>query len=200
MILYDNFEDVRAKLLNTMCYYKGKAIFIKDIQHDAEDPNDFILVYVTVDNRNRKHVKLSDPGLNYLNFNLGYVTYNGVGAVWWYRIPQRQYRQGLKRDQLGIVSPNARGLQGLEFNFDRNVVNMLENKYPKFGEVAEQVRDFNDRSVAFHRDFATSWDRIHRDYIIEYKGRPIGSATDTQNFKLIDEYQHLTEAFKEAVA
>lgn len=194
MLLYDNIEDVKTKLIGTYVYYDGKAMFCKDCSINEKEK--FVIGLMAPNARNRKWVELDDPKLNYMNFNLGYT--NGMKwAVWWYRIPQRQYRQGLRHDQVGMLASNDMFKHYAELNFNKPTFEMMENIYPKFEEIFKPLQDGHANIMAFHKDFAATWDKFHKDLIIEYKGTQFASFK--KDFEIVDEYAYLTEALKEAV-
>lgn len=196
MLLYDNLEDVRSKLLGTYVYYEGKAVLVKDIGEVT--PGTYMLTIVPPNGRSRKNCLLDDPNLNYMRYNLGYSNH-GHSAAWWYRMPLKQYRQGLKNEQMRLYASKDEYLHRVEFGFNKPITDMLEGVYPKFEEIEKPLKDKNAEVIAFHKDFAASWDAIHRDMVLEYKGKSIG-CFKKNDFELMEEFQHLTEALKEAVA
>lgn len=216
MLVYDNLEDVRAKLNGTICYYKNKAIYVKEC-HNALDAfnagyfdkdynegkapkaGEFCCVATLPGGRSKLTFLLTDPEFNYMDFQLGYANHNQM-AVYWYRQPIKQWRQGLKDNQLAynVSSPGYKNMFGFEFG--KPIAEMMENKYPKFNDAVSTVKSGEHVVVAFHRDFAVSWDKVHEDVVLEYKGRCIGHGTNPHNFKLMEQYSHLAEAVKEAVA
>lgn len=197
MLLYDNLEDAKVKLVSTFCYHKGKAVMVREVLED--EGQSFILRLQGLNARNYTHTKLDDPAFNYMNFNLGYSNHKHA-AAWWYRIPFKQYRQGLKHDQVKRRASNSGFYHEVEFGFNKPITDMMENIYPKYEECEKLLKDQNASIMAFHKDFACTWDHIHQDLIVEYKGTSIGSMTSPKNIKLLDDYAHLTEALREAVA
>lgn len=196
MLKYDNYDDVKTKLFNTICMYDGKAAFVKDISIDLDNPEMYFLHMALPRARSKKVVPLDDPKLNYLEFNLGYSNHLNYGSVWWYRIPYRQYHQGLRSNQLGWCSTKN---HNPDFGFTDHICRMLENEYPTFDEAEKVTKDQqNSPTVAFNKDFSVAWDRIHHDLLIEYKGTLIGCCKSPKEADLLSEYKHLTEAFREA--
>jgi hypothetical protein len=195
MLQYDNLEDVRSKLLGTYIYYDGKVHLVKDAME--VEMGKYALKLATPNARNYKTAFLNDEGLNFMRYNLGYSNH-GHSAAWWYRIPLKQYRQGLKAEQVRPFASKEEFLHRVEFGMNKPIIDMLENVYPKFEEIEKPLKDRNAEVLAFHKDFAACWDHIHKDMILEYKGKAIGCFK--KDFELMDEYQHLIEALKEAVA
>ena len=204
-LLYDNYDDAKQKLAGTFCMYDGRAVIVKSIYHPdpgiiAENPNgDFIIGGNIAYNGRAFKCLLSDPKFDFSSFNLGYVNRDdGFASAWYYRRAVRQYRQGLKNDQVSIRY-SARKYAEVGFQHTKSVALMLENKYPKFEEIEEGLRSKQTAIGAFHKNFAATYDDIHDDLIIEYKGKPIGHSISRNTFKLVDDQKHLTEHLMEAV-
>ena len=198
---YDNIEDVKTKLLGTFVYYDGVPVLIKDIQHGVV-PGTFELMFAKsiLGGRGHDTKLLTDPGFNFTRFNLGYANHNS-GAYWWYRVPGKQYQQGLKANQMNYKCTMSHAGGGMIiFKSGSPVDSMLRNDYPDFDLAHKSAVNGADEglTVAFHKDFAVSWDKIHKDLILEYKGKLIGHMPGNE-IKLIDEFEHLYESCKEAV-
>lgn len=202
-LLFDNLEDVQAKFQQTICYYEKKSVMVKSAHYaenaeGVKDGNKFQLAITPLSGR-VKIIQLEDPALNYKEFNLGYANC-GQYAVWWYRKPIKQYRQGLKRDQLAFSSSEPY-IDGMEFTFSKNYTMMLENDYPNMEAVEKWLRDKKVKIMAFHKDFALTWDYIHEDFILEYRGSKIGTSINgnLKEFRLLAEFRHLAESLQEAL-
>lgn len=203
--LYDNIDDATSKLTGTIVYYDNQPVVVKQVGWDENDPNyvknaSFCL-YLTKSLASHRGsynvVPLRDPKLNYTRYNLGYANYNGT-PVWWYRIPVKQYRQGLKNDQ--VANKCATPFFEAPFTPTKALEAMLKVEYPSLREAIELVQENPDDGYAFHPDVAVRWDKIHEDILIEYKGAVIG-CTDIKfnNIKLIDQNRHLVEVVSEAI-
>lgn len=216
MLIYDNLEDVRNKLNGTLCYYKNKAVMVKESYpavHAEQNgmltkeylagkgplEKDFAIVLVDPGGRAKRTVLLTDKEFNYMDFELGYANQNPV-AVFWYRQPIRQYRQGLRHEQLGYNVSNKAFKGMMEFGFGRPIADMMENIYPKFSEAVTMLKNQEATIIAFHRNFAISYDEVHNDLILEYKGKLIGHTDANMNWQFMPNFEHLAEALKEAVA
>lgn len=199
MLHYDNYDDAVTKLANTICYHDGKAVFVKGVNVSDFDGKTLLLTLQLTRNGRSKVVELVDKGLNYTNFNLGYVNYE-VGSAWWFRKPIRQYRQGLKADQLSLRASEQEYYQLAHFGFYNNICDMLENNYPTLVECEQKLKDKERPIVAFHKNFAATWDPLHRDLLLEYQGTRIGVTANFKKFNLLDEFRHLTESLEEIVA
>lgn len=197
---FDNLDDVNTKFMGTICYHEGVPVYVKQALN-GDNPGEFFL-HVNALNQKLKSIKLEDKAFNYKNYNIGYVNY-GQQAIWWFRKPIKQYRQGLKKDQMAVIMPNGYHPDlDMSFTFSKPVVNMLENSYPSVSEIKSHIRNGEATSIAFHKDFALAWDKLHNDFIIEYRGKAVGVGLDPEvkSFRLIAEHQHLNEALQEALA
>lgn len=196
---YDNLEDVKSKLAGTIIYYENVPVYVKQAITDEENGSFILQVTNSLTARNTKYVKLDDPLLNWTRYHLGYCNMKW-GSVWWYRKPLRQYRQGLKSDQMKYAVSSQAFDHGYEFGATQAVEAMLIDRYPNVHEIEQTLKDFEVPVVAFHKDFALSWDKIHKDMILEHKGRLIGCMSNRlTDVKLADEYEHLTETVKEVI-
>lgn len=197
-MLYDNLEDARSKLKGTVVYYNGTPVIVIEVSPSEEDPYNKFMLTITksLTSRYRDVKSLDDPLFNFTRYNLGYA--NDHTAVWWYRVPIKQYQQGLRYNQLKYEVSNKHFHGLIEFKMGKPVNEMLLNNYPCLDEAIKQVMDGTDSmSLAFHKDFAVAYDKIHKDTIVEYKGKTIGYLAGKQ-IHIIDEFKHLQEYYKEA--
>lgn len=201
-VAFDNLNDVQTKFVNTICMYGDKAIYVKSIAHDDPDnPGKDFSILAQFSSGKTNVIKLSDPKFNYTNFNLGYINTNYM-ASWWYRKPIRQYRQGLKRDQMGYIIANLHMQVDKAFGFDGYFSAMLENRYSSIDRCLKILKGPNPPvSHAFHKDFALQWDELHESCVVEYQGVKIGVSIDDRyrKFRLINDYKHLEEYLKEVL-
>lgn len=199
MAEFDNLDDVTQKFYSTIVLYDKKAAMVKGTD---KTPDGFTLHLAYPNTRVLKVVPLSDPALNYKNFQLGYVN-GGTYAYWFYRKPQKQWSQGLKSNQMGYITSKLPGHDGgyeNPFGFSKPYIQMLENIYPSVEDVKKALTDGNMQAMAWHRDFALSYDAIHEDCILEYRGQKIGVSIspDMSKFKILPHARHLQEALEEA--
>lgn len=193
--LYDNMEDARTKLNATLCMYNDRAIQIKEVAPDDDGQPRHLLIRAPR-NLAINTIDIDDPDFNCTRFNIGYVNNDGC-ATWWARRPLRQYRQGLRYDQMVEFSPHP-GYKGrMKFDFTTPVLAMMENSYPTFETCEQKLKDKIVLNIAFARDFAASWDDIHDDMLIEYKAKKIGMSHKFKKFKLLKEYEYLQETLAE---
>jgi hypothetical protein len=202
---YDNLEDAKVKIQQTFCLYKGKAFYAKAVGYDENDPdpignNKYVVVGTYMSGRSSTpKISLDDPDFNCSDYNIGYLNVMGSGfAAWLFRQPQKQYQQGLRNSQFGVKASQPQYTH-IEVGASKNMAAMLENQYPTFKKAIEILKEEDMALVAFHKNFAMSRDKIHDDYLLEYKGTPIGFTPDLKGVKLMKEHQHLYEALKEAI-
>lgn len=204
-MLYDNLVDARAKLQGTYFYYQGRAVYCREINDRSDDPAApelYCMVgWLSNPGGKRFSISLTDPEISYMQHNLGYINSSGY-ALWFYRIPMRQYRQGLRedqcrtRDESGVINPdNLPHFMG--HNPETGL--MMENTYPSFDEAVALIKTKAATKVAFHRNFATYIDPFRKDVIIEHKGRPTAYATlnDNLEFKCTEDMVFLRESILE---
>jgi hypothetical protein len=196
----DLLQDVDQKFTGTVVMYDKKACLIKGVVPSPDQADHFILKGATHNAREYKNIDLLDPALNYQNFNIGYANNSGY-AAWWFRKPQKQWSQGLKSPQMNwrVGTPSCSPGEG--FGFTKPFVNMLEGIYPNIEECRKALMDQAGRfSMAFHRDFAISYDELHEDFCLEHHGIRIGTSlgNNLTQFKIKAEARHLIEAFQEA--
>ena len=200
---FDNIDDVQSKFHQTICYYENKVVLVKGANLRADNFGNplmtkFDLVIAHYQAKN-KTIGLEDPKFNYTEYNLGYAN-SGLYSIWWYRKPVKQYKQGLRPEQMGFSASIEIYDKIDPFGFHKSCVDMLENNYPDLNAIEKPLRDTAVNTIAFHKDFALSFDRIHEDFILEYKGNKIGASTNKSlsEFRLLSEYKHLAEALQEA--
>jgi len=197
---YDNIEDAKAKLAASIVYYDGVPVYIKNVDEQGDGSFHAILTN-TLTGKHLMQKDITDPLFNFTRFNLGYSNHK-ASACWWYRVPAKQYKQGLKSDQLRhkASDPAMATGGGFAFNPTTCINEMLINQYPSMEEAEKAVRDADwTRVVAFHKNFAMSYDKIHKDMLLEYKGTVIGFINKNLGLQLVEEYEHLYESLKEVV-
>lgn len=196
---FDLLEDVNQKFMGTVVLYEKKAALVKGVTSSAVTPGQFSLHLAIVNARSLKVVDTNDPLLDYKNYQIGYCN-GGSHASWWYRKPHKQWSQGLKSNQMGFRISVAGGHAHDNFGFSGPFNKMLEGIYPNIEAVKKNLIDKSCSALAFHRDFALSFDDVHDDFVLEYHGTKIGASIDRElkQFKIMPEARHLIEALQEA--
>jgi hypothetical protein len=202
---FDNLDDVNGKFHATICMLKGKAVYVKSCGYQHNDngahiPGKFNIAVTQLGVKESITCKLDDPEFDYKNYNIGYANYKDA-AVWWFRKPMKQFKQGLRKEQMQWLSTHPYFVLNDGFIFVGPVVKMLQNEYPPMDVIREILVEGTAHSVAWHRDFALSYDHVHEDYVLEYRGKKVGASMGGKldQFKLMAEYKHLAEALQEAL-
>ena len=197
MLLYDNLKDAQDKLLGTICMYKGRACLVREvIPHNPDNTPPFGLTLAFRNTRSLTRTTTDDKDFDFRHFKLGYAHHSGVIA-WWYRKPVKQYKQGLRQDQVKAVLSKPEHYRGIAWDWSQDIVDMLENSYPSLGTCQKMLMDGENSAMAFNRDFGLSYDKIHKDYIFEHRGRLVGQTSNFKNFTLLEEFKYLNESLKE---
>lgn len=195
---FDNIDDVISKFVGTICYYAGKPVRVDKVT-TSQDGTSFTLIIKGTNPPVSVAIDISDPKFSYKNFNLGYANTPGF-ACWWFRRPLKQYQQGLKRNQVNFLcaTPGAM-LVDDGFGFTKNYISMLSDEYPSVASCAKLVSIGERISAAFHRDFAVSFDPLHGDFTLEFRGKNVGITSDLKAFKLAPAHEHLRETLQEVL-
>lgn len=191
---YDNLEDAKTKLAGTYCMYKDKATLVKTL---ASVGMDYAAIGNFLSSGRPFECLINEPEFNCSEYNIGYVNIMHA-AAWFYRKPMKQWKQGLRNDQIGLKY-SKRAFADISFGASKPIACMLENSYPSFKDSTKLLKEGDAAIVAFHKDFAMTYDPIHSDFILEYKGTNIGFTKNMKNLELMEEHMHLTESLKEAV-
>lgn len=200
MILYDNVKDASDKLVGTTCMFDNKACLVRAIELVDEDGKKPFTMTLSV-NGKRDYVvsTIDDPKFDFRHFNIGYCNQHGSSG-WWFRIPHKQFRQGLRSDQMKASYSKPDFHRSTRWEYSKAVCTMLENEYPTLDRCEKLLRDDETSVMAFDKDFALSYDHIHKDLIIEHRARLIGQMSNIKNYTLLSEYKYLRESLEEILS
>src|ERR1700744_2886318 len=124
---FDNLDDLRAKFDSSIVMYDGKACVVKQAHFQEDQAGNYIkdayMFVVCAYNGRNKSVKLDDPLLSWKDYNLGYANSKST-AAWWYRVPLKQFRQGLRREQMGYLASSPYHMPNENFGMSRQFVDM----------------------------------------------------------------------------
>jgi hypothetical protein len=192
-IKYENVEDAKLRLRNTVVLYKGEPVLITDVARGEGKDDIFRVLFNPLPNAGVDPFgrKVADPGAaerKYISskhfdiapFRMGYVNTPKTGAFFCSRVPNRVQKQGLcgenfvaKYDTGGIVHFNT-------FLACKSVVDMVHNRYPSLDEAVKELAKCP--SVAFHREFAVMKDEVIPDLVYLYhKGQKVGMYSKGEN-------------------
>jgi hypothetical protein len=198
---YDNITDARSKLEGTYCLYRNKAVCIRMIYHTGGEENldngDYIAKATYIESGKSAIFPINDPEFNCSDYNLGYYSRSGK-AAWFFRSPAKQWQQGLKTNQLSSISSKY-GKDAFVVNINVGLAQMLENRYDYIAPSLEFLKSGALETVPFHRNFAMSYEPIHEDYLLEYKGAIFGFTKDFENIEIKSGFQHLRESLNEVI-
>lgn len=202
--MYDNLDSAKQKLQGTFCYYEGRAVYVKDIKPKSSDPdvlmNKKFIVYICYLEGLAKFFwrDLDDPKFQYMEFNMGYMNSMGY-ALWYYRIPHKQWKQGLHSNQVSVRDKSGLTDWHQFHNWGANdtTAAMMENRYPSFEVATEMLNSPGILKVAFSQNFAVYRDGFRKDLVLEHKGYPVAFETVSKTFKCNNELTYLRESIAE---
>lgn len=185
--MYDDAQYANSRLVGTIVREGGSGMPV--MVHECEglpDGNiDVVTTDITKEKPRKKRIKLHD--LNISSMPLGYINV-GVNCYYVSRIPRRDdWRQGLRDNQL-----TTRGHIRIK-NCGKELVDMLQKKYPSFEECVKLVKEGEVNAKAFCRVFAVSYTLIRGgNPVLLYKGQSVGEVVDGKP-DLKHNYIHLKE-------
>lgn len=197
-IKYENREDARMRLRNTVVLYSGRPVLIVDIAN-GEGKDDILRVLFNelpvgadavplkkkydpfrakilegapeLAGENRKYI--SSKHFDIGAFKLGYVNDPKIGAFYCSRLPNHIQKQGLCTENFKGTTNFGGGVPFGTFLASRGTPLMVANDYPSF-EVAMRNLD-KVPAVAFCREFSLVKDEVIPDLIYLYhKGSKVG--------------------------
>lgn len=131
------------------------------------------------------------------SFPLGYTQVEG-SAYYLSRIPNRQWKRGLSRNNIHVRADAAFGGLGLNWTawFGKPLENTLLGKYPSYEKAIELLKEYeeenegNTNSVAFNRFMAISFDELGQ-LKLHLKGDVVAYGDDKNAFKLGKYHKYL---------
>jgi len=175
--LFLNLDDFSNRFKDTFIYYKGVPRYVKSVTADhTHQPETFMFVSYSfkggMDSSSGKNILLDDEGINFRNYSLGYTQLDNFNALWLARTPGRQWKQGLRRDQLQIVGQMDDPMSGDVLQANRYTYDMLTDNYPTIREALDTLRanPAIGVKVPVHKNFALYRGRRMKIPLIEYKG------------------------------
>lgn len=172
-IPYDDVDQAKMRLLNTIIVINGSAAEVVNVQRIDKK---IVLQYVLLPARHAvDQISLMDEGVNLRKIPLGYVNIWGE-ALYLRRQPARQQRQGLCNANV-VVSNRQRNRQKprlFDLAYSGEFCDMVRGIYPSVNEAIKLFEDDPHRiSVAIHRHFAIHIDRDLNFYTLHYKGERV---------------------------
>lgn len=167
----DGKDDVRRRLLNSVCRYKGRPVLVTDTRRE-------VVAFYDVVNGNPDKVDHRDKDFDYRSPPLGYCNFS-ERAYYLYRVPSRDVaRSGLASENLGCDD-------GVPFSFaDMCVGKTILGEYPTYQDALDKVTIHNYQSWAFSRHFALGC--MGRGNVsLLHRGRVIG-LRESGRFRLLE--------------
>lgn len=159
-------DDLVAMLRNTVVRYDNKWTLVKEILDEKTIKVHFLKT------REEDIVLLNDPLLCVDAPNIGYVNGNQT-AVYCYRRPTRQYRQGIHREQLffqNATSDKQETLRRYLYEWsEKSLIALLSHKYYSVDEAIKVIENEGYEAAAVSKAFA-----ISKGGSVLYKGEEIG--------------------------
>jgi hypothetical protein len=199
-IKYENVDDARMRLRQTVVLYKGAPVLIKEVSKGEGGQDDVIRVSIQELPSGRTNVKIPVPGLaarirgnrdddeavvekrkfisskhfDIAPFRMGYVNSSeGEGAFYCSRLPARVQKQGLCGENFKGVTNSGTPVNFNSFLMCKETLAMVANEYPSFNKALAGLDRV--RAVAFHRDFCLVRDEAIPQLIYLYhKGEKVG--------------------------
>lgn len=203
---YENAEEVRFRLENTVVMYDRQPVYISRVEvPDAEDKGEIARVYfydLPLKGAGLKETRkfLSSKKFDLAPFPMGYVNHNGQ-ASFVTRNPVRQNKQGLVAATTIIT--NIKGQKSEEIGFNdllrsQGFVDMVNGNYPSFKEAGESLGNKDHSSVAVSRMFAFVIDHELEALYLLHKGIRCGLALKNDRaLKVPPKFHFLKEEMEE---
>jgi hypothetical protein len=192
---YTSVEDAQQHLLNSVILFDGRPVYVRDIYTTDDGLNTCLRFLPRM--ADEIHVSLFDPRIETkeLGSRLGYMNIGGrTGAMYVRRIPARQYKQGLVRQNV-LVGGDRRS--GSAYRFDDamrqgSFVDMMTRVYPTYEAAYQTLKDQPELpSIAFSPEFAIVRQELGF-FLLEYKGEQVAWG-DPKMLKLPSQFSYLKE-------
>lgn len=185
-----SFEDGGVFFVNKVIMNPGSKTFSK-----AE-----LLGYST----DFRDTRLPSEKMEFAFGSLGYMTTEERGLTYLARVPlRRDYKQGLRSNQLVIVVPDKKGARSYAPSLKEGEIQQPEfltalakcahNRYDRFDACVEKVEE-TGFGFGLSKHFA-----ICANYELAYRGEVIGKLLDSGLLKLKTEFNFLEEELAEEV-
>lgn len=176
--------DRNRRLGNSICFYKGKPVWVMTRLNwnvyppETQLSEEEVLIADLHRSTNPydptpwKRVKYTDDAFSYDAFPLGYMNYDRK-SYYMCRIPARDQTQGLSRGNLAAI-PSDLSNKAMQ---TKNMEDCILGVFPSFTEAFESVIKGTNISCAFDRSFSLSNTR-NMGVSLSYQGEIIGFWSD----------------------
>lgn len=182
---YDHPADAQQQLDHTVIMSEKGGVYLR-CQHNWE----YEVQYLRSGDIEIKDIR--EIGLTFEPIELGYVNHYG-GLSYIVRHPYRMWKQGITYDNIKAVRGHIH--EGLLTHSSFN--DTFLGTYPTPQEAYKRAMDTGE-AVAFHRDFALTFDEYPR-MELEYKGKVIGSMNKDRDFEVSDKFHYVKELLEEVL-
>ena len=193
---YETLEDANQQLGASVLLFKGDPMWCEGCQ--IRNGKISVLLYSLPRLRDQIFVDIDDPDLDSrdLGRRLGYVnTFGPSGALFVSRIPARQYKQGLSKNNVRILGGSGR-LTLNDLRVQPGFTDAIKGIYPSFKRARERLQEDPDiLSIAFNRNFALQRDELGF-FVVLYRNERVAWG-DPDAFKLPSHFQYLKELCQE---
>lgn len=205
---YENAEETRFRLENTVVLYDKKPVYIsrvgpiEDVGEKKEIARVYFLDLPMVAGKEGKETRkyLSSRNFDLSPFSMGYMNYKGQ-ATFVSRTPVRQNKQGLNAGTTLFTNVAGRRSEVLDFNSmlrSPEFIKMFEGKYPSFQEAGGLIGDGKTTSVAISKMFAFSIDDDLQALFLFHKNIKCGiSMKGDKALKIAPKFHFLREEMEE---
>lgn len=194
-IKYENVDDAKMRLRQTVVLYKGTPVLIKDVIKGDTKDDIFRILFQEIPRKNQpekdifnrvrhapepeedadsKRKYISSKHFDVAPFRMGYVnTLKGEGAFYCSRLPGRVQKQGLCQENFKALTNFGAPVTFATFLSTKETLAMVANDYPSFDRAVRGLDKIP--SIAFHRDFCLVKDAVIPQLVfLYYKGTKVG--------------------------
>ncbi len=196
---YDNVENAAQHLQGCVVMYDDRPHYVREVYRQTNGKRDIMAILSAMPRmRDEIHVPIFDPlfDAKCLGQRLGYVNFGDtIGTLWLSRIPSRQYKQGLIRQNVLVTMGGGRRDPGVRFDTllqHAGLSDCLRGIYPTFDQAIQKLDDNpNLPSVAFHKHFALERQDLGY-HLLCYRNERVAWG-DPKKFKLPEHFIYLKE-------
>lgn len=199
--LFVSQDDFSNRFKDTFIYYNGIPKYVHSCtQTKASDPGTYAFNCFDFNDeldfsKKVQLVYLDDEGVNFRHYNLGYSQYNEFGCMWVARMPARQWKQGLRKDQCQFVGYQHDDEAVHLLTPTKYTYRMMMNEYIDPKNAIEFMKAHVRRGVKLpiHKNFALYAERNSTDLAPEYKGIMITQLSEGGGLQVKPEFRYLLQ-------
>jgi hypothetical protein len=211
---YENQEEVKFRIQNTIVLYDGRPVYIKEVgqvDREAEDVQAKDVARVWFQELPMKagapavRKFLSSKKFDLAPFPLGYVNSKERGyAAFLSRMAARQNQQGLCDKNLSVRTHEGEDLRGEGLSIiglakSQGFLDMFDNKYPNLQEAIDTIKAGLATSVGLSRNFCLCFEEDFEMFYIRSKFTKCGvMMPGDKNIRVPQKFKFHREALEEA--